>query len=99
MPADPAPWHLDKFLEKFDIWVAVEDPPDDLRLLVSAWIFTRYDNPYAGMHREPGLPGLWFGEVPDSNNGKGQAVACAYWVDERTRTVRCDSFATLDTPI
>ncbi|MEN3360299.1 MAG: hypothetical protein V7637_4281, partial [Mycobacteriales bacterium] len=29
----------------------------------------------------------------------GKIVACAYWIEESTRVVRCDSFATLRLPL
>lgn len=99
MPPEPAPWKQEKFVEKLEIWVATEHPPADLRILVASWVFTRYDDPYADLRPEPGLPGMWFGKIPGTDNGLGQAVACACWIDDHARTVRCDSIASLNTPI
>lgn len=99
MPNGTAPWTLEGFLELLDTWIQIESPPDDLRLLVTAWIMTRYDDPYQGVHREPSFENLWYGPVPRSANGKGAVVVCSYWIIESTRTVRCNSFATLNLPI
>jgi hypothetical protein len=60
---------------------------------------TRYDDPYQGVRREKGFPNLWFGAIPDSADGDGNVVACAYWIAESNRVVRCDSFATLSLPL
>jgi hypothetical protein len=60
---------------------------------------TRYDDPYKGVRRAHGFPNLWFGVVPESDDGKGQVVVCSYWIEEAARRVRCDSFATLSLPI
>ena len=46
------------------MWIERELPSDDLRLTVTAWILTRYDDPYQGVQREPGFDNLWFGEIP-----------------------------------
>jgi hypothetical protein len=92
-------WTLVGFLERLDAWADLESPEDDLRLLVTAWILTRYDNPYQGVRREPSFPNLWFGAVPNSYHGDGNVVACAYWVEESSRVVRCDSFASLRLPL
>ena len=54
--------------------------------------------PYQGVQRVEGFPNLWFGRVPRTVDSKGRAVACSYWIAESTRTVRCDSIATLSLP-
>jgi len=95
---DPG-WQLAGFLDRLDAWAERESAPGDLRLLVTAWIMTRYDDPYQGVRREPGFPNLWFGVVPNSGDGSGAVVVCAYWIEESTRTVSCDSFATLNLPL
>jgi hypothetical protein len=93
------PWKLEGFLERLDAWIELEKPPDDLCLLVTGWIMSRFEDPYLGVRREPGFPNLWFGAVPKSDDGAGTVVACSYWIEESTRTVRCDSFATLNLPL
>jgi hypothetical protein len=92
-------WQLEGFLDRLDCWVDRESPTDDLRVLVTAWILSRSDTPYQGVRRADGFENLWYGPVPDSADGKGQVVVCAHWVKELTRTVTCDSFATLSLPL
>jgi hypothetical protein len=93
------PWTLLDFLERLDAWVELERPVDDLQLIVTDWIMTRYDDPYQGMRLVEGFPNLWFGPVPNSEDGRGHVVACTYWIEESRRAVRCDSFATLGLPL
>ena len=101
-PAVPEPagrWGLVGFLERLDDWETREGPSDDLRLVVTAWILSRFDDPYQGVQREPGFPNLWYGEVPGTAHGHAQIVVCSYWIEETARTVRCDSIATLSFPL
>ncbi len=95
--SDTPLWTLLSFLERLDQWIERESPPDDLRLLVTAWIMTRYEDPYQGVRREGKFPNLWFGPVPDT--GTDAVVACSYWIDEVNHTVRCDSFGTFPLPL
>lgn len=60
---------------------------------------TRFSDPYQGVRRESGFANLWFGPVPNSDDGRGVVVACAYWIEESSHTVRCDSFASLSQPL
>lgn len=99
MPDGSSVWKLEGFLERLDDWVGLESPPDDLRLIVTAWVLTRYDDPYQGVRREPAFPNLWFGAIPRSYDGRGTVVACSYWIEESRHAVRCDSFATLGLPL
>jgi len=82
VPDQDRPWELRGFLERLDAWADLESPPADLRLLVTAWIMTRYEDPYQGVRRESGFPNLWFGPVPQSDDGRGLIVACSYWIEE-----------------
>ena len=91
-------WELVDFLRRLDRWAELEQPDDELRRLVTAWILTRFDEPYQGVRREPGFDNLWFGRVPGSEVG-GTVVTCAYWIEEDRKVVRCDSFATLSLPL
>lgn len=97
MPASPQ-WQLVGFLERLDTWIADEDPVDELRLEVTAWILSRFENPYDGVRREPGFANLWFGRIPRSQHQR-QVVVSSYWIEETTHTVRCDSIATLALPL
>jgi hypothetical protein len=87
------------FLEQLDEWAGRDSPDDDLRLVVTAWVLTRYDDPYQGVRRESAFPNLWFGVIPYSGDGMGNVVVCAYWIEESTRTVHCDSFTRLSVPL
>lgn len=99
MPSGAHPWTLENFLERFDAWVDLESPEDDLRCVVMAWILTRYDDPYQGVRRDSGFENLWFGAVPESGHEPGNVVTCAYWIKESSRTVRCDNVGTLSLPL
>lgn len=92
-------WHLEGFLDRLDHWINTESPSEDLRLTVTAWVLTRYDDPYQGMRREPGFDNLWFGPVPRSQHNQTYVVVCSYWIEEQPHTVRCDSIATLTLPL
>lgn len=76
----------------------LEEPSDELRRHVTRWIFTRFDAPFAGARREKGFDDLWVAVVPDSEDGKGRVVVCAYWVDPLRRVARCDNFGSLALP-
>jgi hypothetical protein len=89
---------LDKFPERFGAWVELESPPDNVRRIVGNWILTRYDDPYQGVQRVEDKPNLWFGQIPNSRDGSGRVVVCSYWIEESSRTVRCDLFGTLRPP-
>jgi hypothetical protein len=99
VPSGASAWRLEGFGECLDEWAARDLPSGDLRVVVTAWVITRFDDPYQGVRREPGFENLWFGPVPGSGDGQGNAVACSYWIEEAARTVRCDSIATLSQPI
>lgn len=99
MPSGARPWVLQEFIERFDAWVELESPKDDLRRLVLAWVMTRHENPYQGVKRESGFPNLWYGQIPNSGDGRGNVVTCSYWIEESSHTVSCDNFGTLGTPI
>lgn len=92
-------WSLIDFGERIDSWILAEDPADDLRLLVTAWVVTRFDDPYQGMRREPGFDNLWFGAIPETLHRNGMVVCGSYWILEADHTVRCDQFATLALPV
>lgn len=92
-------WQLAGFLERLDDWVAREAPPEDVRLIVTAWILSRLDDPYQGVRRAAGFPNLWYGVVPKSDYGSDLVVVCSYWIEESKRAVRCDDFASLTRPV
>lgn len=92
-------WELAGFEDAFERWVNLEEPAPELRIRVVNWMFTRREDPYEGMIRESSFPNLWYGEVSGSLHGTGQVVVCTMWIEESTRTVRCDMIATLNPPI
>lgn len=92
-------WQLQGFEDALDRWIAIENPSIDLRFVVTEWVVGRADDPYAGVRRRTEVaPNYWFGTVPGSREGD-RVVVCAYWIDEETRSVRCDNIATLGLPI
>lgn len=94
-----APWTPEDFETCIQTWDELEHPPDDLRLWVVEWIFTRLDDPYQGVKREPGFANLWWGVVPGTLHDDGMVVVCSYWIVEETHVVRCESVASLSFPV
>ena len=70
-------WSLKDFTDRLDVWARDQNPDADLRLVVTAWILSRFDDPYHGVRRQLGFPNLWFGTVPGSRQGDS-VVTCAY---------------------
>jgi hypothetical protein len=69
-----------------------------MRFVVTEWTVGRADDPYVGVGRRIEVAtNYWFGAT-GSREGD-QIVVCGYWIDEETRSVRCDSIATLGLPI
>ena len=97
MPGELKEWKLERFPEAIDAWIERESPNDDMRLIVLEWIMNRHDDPYLGMRREEGFPNLWFGPIRGTQAG-GAVVTCSYWINERSRTVRCNDICTLNRP-
>jgi hypothetical protein len=98
VPGDSPSWTLLHFLDRLDAWEALESPDDDLRLIVTAWVLSRFDDPYRDVHREKGFANLWFGAVPGTEDG-GTVVTCSYWIEESSRTLQCDRIASLNLPL
>lgn len=95
----PAPtWRLKLFVDALDRWEQVEQPDDDLRLMVTAWVFARHDDPFADVQREPGFDSHWSGVIPGTLTAS-TAVVCTYFIEVGTHTVTCSSLATLNLPI
>ncbi len=97
-PEPERPWQLVGFIDRLDLWMELESPDDDLRLQVTDWIFTRYTDPYEGVRRAPGFANLWFGQIAGTRRDPDSAVFCAYWIQERGHSLRCDSITTLSLP-
>ena len=93
-----SPWTLENFEECLDRWIDLEKPIDELKLIVTAWVLTRFDDPYVGVRREAGFDNLWYATVPRTAH-EGSIVVCSYWIFDRERRVRSDSIATLSLPL
>jgi hypothetical protein len=90
---------LENFLDRFDAWAELQCPTQDLRCIVLDWIVARGEDPYQGVRRVEGSSNLWFGRIPNSRDGSGRVVVCSYWIEESSRTVRCNIFGTLSLPL
>ncbi len=93
-----AGWQLAGFDDRFEAWVAQENPDADTRTAVLAWIMNRYTNPYRGARREPGFPNVWWARIPGTATAQ-TAVVCSFAVEEQSKVVVCYSIATLNQPI
>jgi hypothetical protein len=93
-------WNLVGFIEHLDRWIEIESPTQDLRVIVTDWVFSRAVDPYVGARRERGFANLWYVRVPGSYTAAdGTAVVCTFLIEETSRRVRCMSIATLSYPV
>lgn len=99
MPSPSPTWHLVGFVERLDSWCELEAISDELRRLVTTWIFSRMEDPYQGAKRDSGFDSLWWVQVPNSLHLEDRVVICSYWISEREHKVTCDNFGSLSTPI
>jgi hypothetical protein len=99
VPESEAPWKLERFVERLDLWVDVTRPSEDLRIRVTEQIFTRMEHPYRGVKRVAGSDNLWFGVIPGSSHDPGMVVTWAYRIFDSRRAVRCDLIESLSYPI
>ncbi|GGM11126.1 MULTISPECIES: hypothetical protein [Micromonospora] len=95
--SDPSLWHLRGFEQHLDLWISTQQPDQDLINLVTAWVLSRFEDPYQGVRREPGFSNLWWGHVPLSISD-GEVVVCSYVIEEANRTVTCKSIMPLSWP-
>ncbi|TDD17857.1 hypothetical protein E1294_26530 [Nonomuraea diastatica] len=96
---DNAGWKLEGFIERLNLWEETEPSSaalGDVCLAVTRWIMNRYEDPYEGARRESN--NLWFAAIPGTCHG-WQVVCCSYWIEESTRTVRCNLISTLSRPV
>jgi hypothetical protein len=92
-------WELAGFIDRLDMWELAEQPSEDLSVIVTDWVFTRYDDPYRGARREPDFENLWLSVIPDSDDGSGRVVVVSFWIHESTHVVVCNGIATLSLPL
>ncbi|NUW31468.1 hypothetical protein HTZ77_08525 [Nonomuraea sp. SMC257] len=98
---DRADWELAEFVERLDLWEKTEPASAalaDVCLAVTRWIMNRCEDPYRGAERQDDFDNLWFAAIPGTLHD-GQVVCCSYWIEETTRTVRCDLISTLTWPV
>ncbi|MER5647277.1 hypothetical protein [Streptosporangium sp. NPDC002524] len=96
-----ASWTLVGFMERLELWEKNEPASaalDHVRWAILPWIMERQADPYKNVQREAEVPNLWFGKIAGTEHD-GQIVCCSYWIEEHTRTVRCDLFSTLSMPV
>ena len=96
-------WLLQGFIARLDAWVDAAQPLDELRVLVTDWVFTRMSDPFANARRVQGFEDYWQAVIPGSDHFDGYAercgVVCLYWLDVSSRTVVCDRIASLSLPL
>lgn len=92
-------WRVVGHADCLERWIADESPSTDLRILVTAWLMTRMEDPYRGMDRMPEFPGWWFGKVARSDHGRYGAVYCTCQIDEVNREVYVRGITTLNKPV
>ena len=92
-------WELQRFLDRLDAWAEQEKAGTDLQILVLSWVMSRSEDPYQGVQRAEGFDNLWFGAIPETEDGRGQVVTCSYSIEELVQRVVCNSFATLGMPL
>lgn len=85
------------FHERFNQWVDDNEPPDDFKFWVMAWLLTLQSNPtvHAARANELGED-WWFAKVPNADDDD-RAVVCLYSIIGEV--VRCSGFTTLSKPI
>jgi hypothetical protein len=92
-------WQLVDFEDRLSRWTDLEQPDPAIRWAVVEGIMAAADNVYAGARRHPEIgSNYWRVNVPKSASDE-QIVTCCFWVDEETRTVTCDTIATLSLPL
>lgn len=90
-------WEFFDFHERFDQWVDEDDPPDDFRFWVMAWLFRLQDEPTVDAAPATGLgEPWWFAKIPYAEDATS-AVVCLYSIDGAR--VRCSGITTLSKPI
>jgi hypothetical protein len=90
-------WRFSDFHERYNEWVETDDPTDEFRFWVMAWIFRLQDDPKVAAVLAPRLgEPWWLARIPHAENGT-QAVVCLYSIEDDH--VRCSGITTLSKPI
>lgn len=93
------PWLIVNFEPWLIRWVREYQPPLAVIVAVRAWVKSREENPFAGVNYEPGFDNYLFGAIPNTMDGDGRVVTCAYWVHRDDHVVRCDMISTASWPV
>lgn len=90
-------WRFSDFYVRFHQWVDDDDPSEEFRFWVIAWLFRLQDDPMVDAARAPGVgEPWWFAKIPGAEDDR-LGVVCLYSiVDEH---VRCSNITTLRKPI
>lgn len=85
------------FHERYNQWVDDDDPPEDFRFWVMAWLYRLQEDPKvdAAPARQLGDQ-WWFAKIPHAEDGTS-GVVCLYSIDGNH--VRCSGITTLSKPI
>jgi hypothetical protein len=90
-------WRFSDFHERYNEWVAEDDPPEDAMFWVMAWLYRLQDDPETDATVAPGLgKPWWFAQIPHTETNT-HAVVCLYSIEGDH--VRCSGFTTLSKPI
>ena len=89
------PWRFHGFMLRLNEWIDADDPPEEFRFAVLAWLARFQDNPrYAAKPFQRGDGRSWFATIAENQT---QALACIYLIDGSD--VRCGNFTILRKPI
>ena len=90
-------WGFSDFHERFNEWVDTDDPDDELRFWVMAWLYRLQDDPESDAAPADGLGApWWFSRIPHAENAT-HGVVCLYSIDGDQ--VRCSGITTLRKPV
>jgi hypothetical protein len=90
-------WRFSDFYLRYIQWVADDDPPEDFKFWVMAWLYRLQDDPRSDAAVAPGLrEPWWFAKVPHAENDT-HAVVCPYSIEDDH--VRCSGITSLRKPI
>lgn len=90
-------WQFFDFNERFNQWVDDDNPPEDFRFWVMAWLYRMQDDPTVDAARADALGDpWWFARIPNAESAS-HAVVCLYRIDDNN--VRCSGFTTLPKPV
>jgi hypothetical protein len=92
-------WQYGNFWEQFNAWVDADDPSDEFKFWVMAWLYRIQEDPEADAApaEDIGRP-WWFAVIPGAEDNT-RAVVCLYSIGLVQDEVKCSGFSTLRKPI